>query len=148
MNNNKLTPEGLNLIKSFEGLRLAAYQDGGGIWTIGYGHIKDVQPTDTCTPTQALTWLQEDIAQQGELPIQELVHVPLDDNEYSALVSLCFNCGRAPLLGHLGKYLNAEEFSRAANEFLVWNHINAIVSEGLTKRREAEKALFLTPTGE
>ena len=135
---------GLNLIKSFEGLCLQPYRDSGGVWTIGYGHTQGVTGTTaSITQLQAENWLKKDLmaAQQS---VERLTDVALNDNQYAALVSLVFNVGTAPLKYTLGTKLNAEDYKGAAEEFLRWNHANGIAVVGLTRRRTAERELFLT----
>lgn len=143
---SQLNQAGIDLIKSFESCKLVAYQDQKGIWTIGWGHTANVNEGDTCTQEQADQWLIDDL-QNAENVITSLISVDLTDNQYSALVSLVFNCGSKPLHGHLGTYLTEGNFDAAAQQFLVWNHVGSKVDAGLTRRREAEKELFLTPTG-
>jgi lysozyme len=135
---------GLRLIKSFESLSLTPYQDGGGVWGIGYGHAHGVTATTPpITQIEACQLLKDDLA-DAENSIAKHIHVYLSDNQYAALVSLVYNCGIAPLVDTLGTYLNASNYNKAAEEFLRWNHIDGVVSDGLTRRREAEKTLFQT----
>lgn len=141
---NQLTEEGLVMIKVFEGLRLKAYQDEGGIWTIGYGHIDGVKKGQQCSIEQAEKWLMHDIRIKAETPIKNFIVKPLNNNQYSALVSLVFNCGNAPLKGTLGTYLLAGNYPEVAEQFLRWKYVNKKESKGLLRRRKAERALFLT----
>lgn len=138
---------GLELIKEQEALRLKPYQDINGFWTEGYGHTKGVTRNSCAiTSEQALEWLKEDVM-ESEHWIEKYIHVPLTNNQFSALASLVFNCGPAPLLATLGAYLNAKNYVKAADAFLPWDHITRngekIVVAGLVKRRQAERALFL-----
>ena len=136
---------GLALIKSFEGLRLGPYMDSAGTWTIGYGHTRDVtQESDVITETEADDLLHEDLA-FAELEVSRTAKVDLNQNQFDALVSLVFNVGSSPLFMTLGKKLNLGDYEGVAEEFLVWNHAGGLVIDGLTRRREAEKQLFLTP---
>ncbi len=135
---------GLRLIKSFEGCRLTAYQDVGGLWTIGYGHIRNVQPGQTISMDVADDLLLEDIA-VSEIEVQTYIHAPLTDNQFSALVSLVFNCGRSVLTGHVGMYCNIKEYQKAADWFLRWDMCKGVVVPGLYDRRTMERALFLKP---
>lgn len=148
-----------NLIVEFEGLRLVAYQDGGGVWTIGIGHTSmagepKVYKGLTITKDQAYAILAKDIA-RTERQVQSLVKVPINNNQYGALVSFAFNVGSdidedkvAEGLGDstLLRKLNAKDYKGAADEFLKWDHDNGEVVAGLTRRRKAERALFLKPT--
>ena len=134
---------GIALIEKFEGLRLKAYQDGAGIWTIGYGHTSGVKEGDTCTSAQADDWLDSDIA-EAEHAVNGMVHVVMTQDQFNALVSFVYNLGPNALQGStLLRLLNAGASALAAAEFLKWDHVAGIVSAGLLKRREAEQALFL-----
>lgn len=84
--------EGMELIKSFEGCRLKAYQDVAGIWTIGYGHTGNVRPGMSITQEQAETFLRADL-KKFEQCINRCVAVPLTQNMFDALVSFTYNVG-------------------------------------------------------
>lgn len=141
-----VSPTGLALIARFEGLRLNAYDDGSGTWTIGYGHTgPDVRPGLTITRERALELLAGDV-REAEACVDALVHVPLAQCRFDALASLVFNTGPAPLRGTLGRKLNAGDYDGAADEFLRWDkvrvHGRLVRSPGLARRRRAETALF------
>ncbi|HCQ9595909.1 TPA: lysozyme [Acinetobacter baumannii] len=139
---------GLNLIKGFEGKRLNAYDDGVGVWTIGFGTIKypngvRVKKGDTCTEQQAETYLKNDLT-KFEVAINKLVKVPLTQNQFDALTSFTYNLGETNLANStLLKKLNKGDYQGAADQFLVWNKAGGKVMKGLVRRREAERALFL-----
>jgi lysozyme len=136
---------GLTLIKSFEGCELTAYQDSVGVWTLGWGHTKGVQKGDTCTQQQADDWLAGEIATEYAPGVWQAVTVPLTDNQFAALVSFAYNLGVGALKGStLLKKLNARDYTGAADEFLKWNRANKKPLAGLTRRRKAERELFLT----
>lgn len=140
----KCNNAGLNLIKQFEGERLQAYQDQKGLWTIGVGHL-GATPGEVITEGQADDLLRQDLA-HVETCIADWTWVPLTSNQFSALCSLVFNIGTgAYYASTLHKLLLNKQYEAAASEFLKWNHINGVVSEGLTRRREAERTLYLTP---
>lgn len=140
----KTSPTGIALIERFEGLRLEAYQDRAGLWTCGYGHTSGVKSGDTCTSAQADEWLESDVA-DAERAVNVLVKVPLNQNQFDALVSFTYNLGWSALEGStLLRILNAGATSLAAREFLKWDHVAGVVSEGLLRRRTAEQELFLT----
>jgi lysozyme len=84
---------GLNLIKSFEGCILKAYQYVAGIWTIGYGHIRGVQEGMTITEAQAADFLRQDLSDSEAFVVSATSSVPTTNNQYAAMVSLCFNIG-------------------------------------------------------
>jgi lysozyme len=138
----KINDAGLKLIKSFEGLKLTAYQDSVGVWTIGYGHTTGVRKGQTITAEEAEQFLLEDLT-EACTKVEELVKVPVLDNAFAALVSFVFNVGwwnfaKSTLL----KKLNAFDYSGAAKEFLRWNKTDGKVLAGLTRRRKAESELF------
>ncbi len=89
----KLSVNGMNHIKNWEGLRLKAYKCPAGVWTIGYGHTgPDVKPGGTITQAQADALLDKD-TDDAESAVNTLVKVPLSQNQFDALVSFVFNTG-------------------------------------------------------
>ena len=153
MNNLKTGEAGVALIKEFESCRLKAYQDGGGVWTCGWGSTgPDVTESAEWTQEYADARLVRDLL-IAEKAVNQLVTVPLTQNEFDALVSFVFNVGsdiaadtKAEGLGDstLLKLLNGYDYNGAAKEFVKWNKDNGHVVSGLTRRRNAEKALFET----
>jgi lysozyme len=141
-----INQEGFQLLTTFEGCELAAYDDGGGVWTIGYGHTgDDVYPELTISQTQAEELLRGDL-EKFESYVEDAVEVEIDDNQFSALVCFCFNVG--PETEGFGgstllKLLNDGDYQGAANQFPVWNKVNGEPWPGLTRRRLAEQALFV-----
>lgn len=134
----------LQLIKSFESCRLDAYQDGAGIWTQGWGHTDGITAdSPDITQDQADEWLSDDLL-NAEAAVQRLIEVVLTDNQYGALVSLTYNAGTAPLKRTLGTKLNAGDYAGAADQFMAWKMSGGVISDGLVRRRTAERALFLT----
>ena len=147
MARHKITGQrGIDLIKQFEGLRLAAYQDMVGVWTIGYGHTgPDVKPGLVITQQQAEQLLINDLA-QFERRVNDLVTVQINQNQFDALVSFSYNLGVGALQkSTLLRLLNAGSYQPAADEFPRWNRAGGNVVAGLTRRRYAERQLFLTP---
>lgn len=144
----KTSTNGINLIKSFEGLRLKAYDDSVGVWTIGFGTIKypngtRVKAGDSCTSQQAEDYLHNDLT-SFENAVNRLVKAKLTQNQFDALVSFTYNLGETNLSkSTLLKKLNAGDYQGAADQFLVWNKAGGKVMKGLVRRREAERALFL-----
>jgi GH24 family phage-related lysozyme (muramidase) len=138
--------EGFKLLTTFEGCELTAYDDGGGVWTIGYGHTgDDVYPGLTISQTQAEELLRIDL-EKFESFVEDAVEAQLNDSQFSALVCFCFNVG--PGTDGFGgstllKLLNQGNYQAAANQFPVWNKVNGQPWLGLTRRRLAERALFL-----
>lgn len=142
----KTSKQGIELIKKYEGLRLTAYKCPSDVWTIGYGHTRDVTKGMHITGKQAEKFLQEDL-KAFEDAVNDYVKVPINQNQFDALVSFSFNCGSGALKkSTLLRKLNARDFSGAANEFLKWNKSNGIILEGLVKRRKDERELFLKST--
>ncbi|MEG4044479.1 lysozyme [Microcoleus sp. Pol17_C1] len=138
-----INQDGLDLIKSFEGLYLDAYLDPVDIWTIGYGHIQGVYEGMTITEVQAEELLRKDLA-EFEGYVSKAVQVSINDNQFSALVSFTFNLGAGSLFeSTLLKLLNQGDFHGAADQFPRWNKAGGQELPGLTRRRNAERALFL-----
>jgi lysozyme len=141
---------GLALIKQFEGLRLDAYQDVAGVWTIGYGHTRGVFPGMTMTESDADQALVDDL-QGAETVVDDATgDVATADNQFSAMVALCFNIGSANFRAStVLRQHCAGAFADAADAFLMWNkaHVGGALQEvaGLTNRRTAERALYLQP---
>lgn len=150
----KTSAAGRKLIEQREGRVLSAYQDGAGVWTIGYGHTSKagtpkVTPGMTLTQAEASEILARDLA-VFERAVTEAVNVALNQNEFDALVSLAFNIGgNAFNASTLVKKLNAGDRAGAAGQFLVWNKITKggekVEVKGLTNRRAEERKQFLTP---
>lgn len=133
---------GLNITKSFEGLRTTAYQDQGGVWTLGFGHTAGVRGGMTCTQEQADAWIDGDVAHSVRA-VNGLVSTPITQNQFDALVDFAFNLGSGALAGsELLRKVNAGDMEGAALEFLRWDHVHGTVVKGLTRRRQAEAALF------
>ena len=134
---------GLGLIQEFEGCKLDAYRCPANIWTIGIGHTKDVKEGDKITEAQALDLLREDV-KWVENAINDHVKVKINQNQFDAMSSFIFNVGAGAFsLSTLLKKLNAADYEGAANEFLRWNKANGKELPGLTRRRQAERTLFL-----
>ena len=146
----QINDAGLRLIASFEGLRLDAYQDVAGIWTIGYGHIRGVGPGMTITENQALAFLQEDAGQAAATVDAGTSSVATDDNQFAAMVSLCFNIGSGNFrTSSVLRLHRAGNPAGAADAFLLWDkaYVNGELQEveGLKRRRQREKELYLAP---
>jgi len=140
---------GVDIICGFEGKRLAAYDDGVGVWTIGFGTtvypngIK-VKKGDTCTEAQAKAYMAQDL-KKFETAVNNAATVPLSQNQFDALVSLAYNIGtNAFSKSTLVKKLNANDYHGAADQFDVWVNAGGKRMQGLVNRRAKEKALFLS----
>lgn len=152
-----INEKGLALVKEFEGCELEAYLCPAGVWTIGYGHTLSATPGMSIDEAMADALLREDL-QKAEEAVDRLVTVPINDNQFSALVSFVFNIGASVFtLGGepepgafdrstLLKMLNAGAAPETvAAQFLRWNKAGYQQLAGLTRRRHAERALFLDP---
>lgn len=143
----KTNKAGLDLIKSFEGLRLETYKCSAGVDTIGYGHTSaagapKVAPGMKITAAEAEEILARDLRKYEEA-VDKAVTVTPTENQFAAMVSLCYNIGPGNFSGSsVVKKLNAGDAKGAAQSFLLWNKAAGKVLAGLTRRREAEKALF------
>jgi lysozyme len=167
----EINQAGIDLIKSFEGIRdgdpstvnLDPYADPVGIYTIEWGHAivwgngflrtstpnakaiaKQLYPNGL-TMEQAETLLRNDL-HATSLPVEGLVKVSVTDNQFAALVSFAFNVGVNNLRNStLLRKLNQGDYEGAALEFAKWNKAGGKVLPGLTRRRAAEAMLFRTP---
>ncbi|WP_148399987.1 lysozyme [Enterobacter mori] len=141
--------KGIALIKEFEGCKLTAYQDSVGVWTIGYGWTHPVDGK----PVRAGMTIKQETAERllktglvsYEIDVSRLVKVGLTQGQFDALVSFTYNLGARSLsTSTLLRKLNAGDYAGAADEFMRWNKAGGKVLNGLTRRREAERALFLS----
>lgn len=141
-----ISANGVKLIQQFEGLRLKAYQDAVGVWTIGYGHTgPDVTPGLVISQAQADALLARDL-NRFETGVSRLVQVPLNQNQFDALLSFSYNLGLGSLQNStLLRLLNQRDYAGAAAQFPRWNKAGGKVLPGLARRRAAEQALFLQP---
>ena len=133
----------LDLIRQFEGLRLAAYKCPAGVPTIGYGTTRGVKMGMTVTKDEAEKLLQADVTPFSDR-INKLVKVKLNQNQFDALVSFVYNVGSGAFADStMLKLINQNLLDDAANQFIRWNRANGEVLTGLTRRRMAERDLFL-----
>ena len=138
----KISEEGLELIKQFEGCETKAYLCPAGVWTIGYGHTKDVKEGEEISEEYAMFLLKDEIVEY-EKYIEDLVEVSLSQCEFDALCSWVYNLGPTNLKeSTLLKELNHANFDRVPFEIKRWNKAGGKVLEGLQRRREAEALLF------
>lgn len=133
----------LDLIRQFEGLRLAAYKCPAGVPTIGYGTTRGVKMGMTVTKDEAEKLLQADVTPFSDR-INKLVKVKLNQNQFDALVSFVYNVGSGAFADStMLKLINQNLLDDAANQFIRWNKANGEVLTGLTRRRMTERDLFL-----
>ena len=142
----------LDLIKSFEGLRLDAYRDSVGVWTIGYGTTAaagvGIEPTAGMKITEDeaeiyLTRALDKFAGQ----IRPKITAPINENEFGAFLSLAYNIGPSAFARSSAlRHFNRGDKAAAADAILLWNKAGGQVLRGLQRRRAAERELFLSPT--
>jgi len=140
----KVSTDCIALIKHFEGCKLKAYICPAGITSIGYGHTgDDVYPTSEWTQEQADAQLLKDL-ESYEADVLRYVTAPLTQNQFDALVSFTYNLGASNLRkSTLLDMLNDGKYEGAADQFLLWVNRGSKFEKGLTRRRKAERLLFL-----
>lgn len=146
----KTSPNGMREIKLHEGVRNTAYKDVVGIWTIGVGHTAAAGPP---TPIKGMTITDAEVNEilardlvKFEKAVGKAVKVPVNQNQYDALVSWTFNIGEGAMAkSTLIKKLNKGDYQGAADQFDVWINAGGQPVQGLINRRKKEKALFLKP---
>jgi len=145
----KVSLDGLNLIKRWEGCRLKAYRDSVKVLTIGYGHTSAagqpvVTESMTITQKQADDMLARDLGKYEDA-VQRAITKPATQHQLDAMTSLCYNIGPGAFAkSSIVRKFNAGDVAGAANSFLLFNKAGGKVLTGLTRRREDEKKLFLT----
>jgi lysozyme len=131
-----------DLIRRFEGLRLEAYQDVVGVWTVGFGTTRGVEPGMVITKEQAEAMLRTEVARIEQM-IDGMITAPVTRGQFDACVSFAYNLGCGNLMkSTVLKKVNARDPSAAA-EFLRWDRAGGKVLAGLTRRRQAERELFI-----
>lgn len=140
----KINDEGLNLVKSFEGFHLTAYKCPAGVWTIGYGHTGAVDGKAICegmtiTEAKATELLKQDMKNFENAVTNAALTFEPNENQFSALVSFAFNCGA----GNLKTLVKGRSAAVVAEKMLLYNKANGKVLNGLTRRRKAERELFM-----
>lgn len=139
-----------NIIAKFEGKKLKAYLDSAGIWTIGYGIIRNIdtgepiKQGDIIDDATALRWLKSAVNEKMS-SIKKMIKVPVTNNMLVALTSLAYNIGSSAFSkSTLLRLLNAKAPKiEVADQFLRWNKVKGVTNKGLTNRRVQERALFL-----
>ena len=151
----KLSKDGEAMIKGFEGLRLKAYRDSAGIWTIGYGSTRysngnAVKATDELDSETAASDLFNNTLKEYEDAVNKHTRTELTQNQFDSLVSITYNVGAGIMQGStLIKKLNTGDFAGAADQFLVWDKITdphtrkKVVNKTLAERRSIERDNFL-----
>lgn len=141
----------VDLVKEFEGFRANAYKDAVGVLTIGYGTTAmagvGIKPSlgMTISKSDAEAYLHEALDKFAN-QIAPSITAPINENEFGAFVSLAYNIGPGAFKKSSAlRLFNAGEKEGAAKAILLWNKAGGKVLKGLTRRREAERKLFLTP---
>lgn len=136
----------VNLVKQFEGLRLEAYLDTGGVPTIGYGHTLHVQMGDLISEDQADAFLESDL-KTAAFRVEAACTIAPNQNQFDALTSFEYNTGALEHSTLLHLWNTGAPIQETADEFLLWTHGRIdgklVTLPGLVKRRTAERALFL-----
>ena len=138
----KISEEGKNLIKKFEGCELEAYKCAAGVWTIGYGHIKTAVEGMEISQSRADELFDEEMGEY-ENYVNTAVTVPLSQNQFDAIVSWVFNLGNGNLQAStMLKVINSGDHAGVPDQIKRWNKAGGKVLEGLIRRREAEALLY------
>jgi len=143
----RISLAGVALVKRFEGYSGHPYDDGTGVWTIGYGHIEGVTPRSPfITEPQAARLLQRDL-DRVYAPAVNALGIAFNQNEFDALVSFVYNVGVGTMgAAHdIGRLLRGHQLHAAADSMLEYDRGGGHIMEGLRRRRAAERHLFLTP---
>ena len=146
----KVSKQGMDLIKEFEGFRAKPYLCSAGVPTIGYGSTRYADGDGVSLRDPAISESQAEelfrtTLASYEAGVSKAVKVEIEQNEFDALVSLCYNIGIGNFTSStLVRLLNGGEAPiDVAAQFLRWNKANSVVIAGLARRRERERALFL-----
>ena len=140
-----ISDKGVDLIAGYEGCRLEAYKCPAGVWTIGYGHTAGVNAGDRLASEEAAkALLKEDLKKYGgyvnNCVKKGLITFPMNQNRFDALTSFCYNCGN----GNLQKLVTGRDADTVAEKMLQYNKGGGKVLAGLVRRREEERALFMS----
>jgi lysozyme len=137
-----ISQEGISLIKKFEGCELEAYKCAAGVWTIGYGHTKDVKEGDSILKEDAESMLVHELQEYCN-DVDIAVKVDLKQNEFDALVSWTYNLGLTNLNSStMLRVLNEGKHDEVPAQMKRWNKASGQVKQGLVRRREAEALMF------
>jgi lysozyme len=137
-----ISQEGISLIKKFEGCELEAYKCAAGVWTIGYGHTKDVKEGDSILKEDAESMLMHELQKYCN-DVNIAVKVDLKQNEFDALVSWTYNLGLTNLNSStMLRVLNEGKHNEVPAQIKRWNKASGQVKQGLIRRREAEALMF------
>jgi len=144
----QVSVRGRQLIEAFEGLRLAAYRDTVGIWTIGYGHSsragRPVPVSGMVITAAAADLILSNDLQAIEAGVLAAIKRPMEQGQFDAMVSLAFNIGLGAFRSSsVARYFNRGQPILAADAFRLWVRAGGKVLPDLVRRREAERQEFL-----
>lgn len=142
----KLSLDGAHLLESFEGFRAEPYRDAVGVPTVGFGSTKGVtMQSKPITRAQAERRMMREVDATYGAAVNAL-GLPLNQNQFDALTSFVYNVGPGGVASStgIGRALRDHDWQRAADELLEWDKAGGKALAGLTRRRIAERALFLT----
>ena len=149
-NHMQLSTNGFNLLAELEGVVLNPYKDSVGIPTIGIGSTYYEDGTKVTMKDKAITkeraiQLAKNVVKSFEARVNEVILLPMTQNQFDAMVLLCYNIGESGFArSSVVRNFNAGNLQKAADSFLLWNKAGGKVSKGLTNRRQKERNLFLT----
>jgi lysozyme len=137
-----LSAEGLAELRRYEGCRRDAYQDEGGVWTIGYGDTHHVVAGMQISQKECDDRLTQRV-RQFEIAVESAVTRPMTQGQFDAFVSLCYNIGGEAFRGStLVSMFNSGDTAECARQFGRWIHVKKVVSPNLVKRRFSELVRF------
>lgn len=140
----------VTLVSQFEGLSLVPYQDQGGVWTYGYGATIDLNGNPVTSRTQPISLNTAEVLLGLQLKqyadaVNESIKVTLNQNQFDACVSLCYNIGIGGFESStVCREINENNFPGAAQAFIMWDEVSGEVNDSLLNRRKKEMALFLS----
>lgn len=140
----RVSEDGYEIVKHFEGFEPEPYYDSVGVITWGYGETLNVPKEGYITERQASEKLRKRMERDYASHVRDMVHVEITQGMFDALCSFSYNLGWGALKkSTLLKKLNSGDYEGAGEEFLRWNKAGGNVLAGLTRRRRAERAMFL-----
>lgn len=150
-NKEEVSERGIELITHFEGFSPIAYKDTGGIWTIGFGTTiypngTSIKRGDTCTKEEAAIYIKNDLV-KFQLDVLSLIKIPLEQNEFDALLSFRYNAGTSYKKNgvwtpyNIWKYINSKKITKEYWEGLAIT-VDGKKLDGLVRRRKAEATLY------
>ncbi len=141
----KISQRGMELVARYEGCRLEAYKCPAGVWTIGYGHTAGVVPGQKLSSKKAAMELLKDDLNKYAASVNNcvkkgIITFPLNQNQFDALTSFCYNCGA----GNLQRLVSGRSAAEVAEKLMAYTKAGGKVLPGLVRRREEERELFLS----